>query len=63
MTSQDTKGVEISHIDSEAICTEVGERLRQALPADPTRLPPDILSLTKRLDGVGRGATPIQELD
>jgi hypothetical protein len=53
MTSQDRNGVQITHVHSEAICTEVGERLRGALPAKPARLPPDLLRLTKRLDSVG----------
>ena len=58
MTSQDRNGVQITHVHSEAICTEVGERLRGALPAKPARLPPDLLRLTKRLDSVERGDTP-----
>ena len=60
MTSQDATGVEITHIHSKAIYTEIGERLRDALPAYPTQLPLDILGLTKRLDSAGRGDTPFR---
>jgi hypothetical protein len=60
MTSQDHTGVHISGVDSEAICTEVAERLRPALPANPARLPPDLLRLIKRLDSVERGDIPLK---
>jgi hypothetical protein len=58
MTRQNPKRVEITHVHSEAICTEVGERLRGALPAEPARLPPDLLRLTKRLDSATHAVTP-----
>ena len=60
MTSQDSNGVHISRVHSEAICTEVAERLRPALPANPARLPPDLLRLIKRLDSVERGDIPLK---
>jgi hypothetical protein len=58
MTNRDFNGVRITRLHSEAICAEVGERLRAALPANPDRLSPDLLRLTKRLDGVEVGDTP-----
>ena len=51
MTNQNPNGVQIDRIDSGAICTEIGERLRAALTADPNRLPPHLVSLTERFDG------------
>jgi hypothetical protein len=60
MTRQNPNRVEITRVHSEAICTEVGERLRGALPANPARLPPDLLRLTKRLDSVERGDAPFK---
>jgi hypothetical protein len=51
---------QISRVHSEAICTEVAERLRPALPANPARLPPDLLRLIKRLDSVERGDIPLK---
>jgi hypothetical protein len=54
------KHVQITHVHSEAICTEVGERLRGALPAKPARLPPYLLKLTKRLNSAESGHGPFK---
>jgi hypothetical protein len=63
MTSQDLNRVQITRDHSEEICTEVAERLRAALTADPAQLPSDLLRLTKRLDSAERTDTPLQQLD
>lgn len=55
MSHQDQNGVEITRTHSEAICTEVGERLRAILRPPTARLPPDLLKLTKRLESFERG--------
>jgi hypothetical protein len=60
MTRQNPNRVEFTHVHSEAICSEVGERLRSALPAEPARLPPDLLRLTKQLDSVTGGDPPFR---
>jgi hypothetical protein len=51
MMSRNPNSVQIDRVDSGAICTEIGERLRAALTADPNRLPPYLVSLTERFDG------------
>lgn len=55
MTSQNPDRVQIDSVDSGAICTEIGERLRAALRGNPSKLPPYLVSLTERFDGVEGG--------
>jgi hypothetical protein len=55
MTSQNPNGVQIDRVDSGAIRTEIGERLRAALAANPNRLPPYLVRLTERFDGAEGG--------
>jgi len=52
MTNQKPHGVHINRVHSGAICAEIGERLHDAIPAAPTRLPPHLLDLTTRLDRI-----------
>jgi hypothetical protein len=54
MTNQKPQGVQINRVHSGAICAEIGDRLRDAMPAVPTRLPPRLLDLTARLDRIER---------
>jgi hypothetical protein len=55
MTGQNPNGAQINRVDSCAICTEIGERLRATLTANPNQLPPYLVSLTERFDGVECG--------
>jgi hypothetical protein len=55
MTNQKPHGVQINRVHSGAICAEIGDRLRDAMAAAPTRLPPHLLDLTARLDRIERG--------
>jgi hypothetical protein len=55
MTNQKPHGVQINRVHSGAICAEIGDRLRDAMRAAPTRLPPHLLGLTVRLDRTERG--------
>jgi hypothetical protein len=55
MTSQVPNGVQIDRLHSSAICTEIGERLRAALAADPNQLPPHLLGLSEQLDSGASG--------
>lgn len=55
MTSQNPTGVQIDSVNSGAIWTEIGERLRANLTRNPNQLPPYLVSLTERFDGVDRG--------
>jgi hypothetical protein len=55
MTSKNPNGVQINCVDSGAICTEIGERLRATLAGRPKQLPPYLVSLTERFDGVEGG--------
>jgi hypothetical protein len=55
MTKQKPHGVQINRVHSGAICAEIGDRLRDAMPAAPIRLPPHLLGLTARLDRIERG--------
>jgi hypothetical protein len=47
MTSQDPNGVQIDRVHGGAICTEIGERLRTALTANPARWPPALLNVVR----------------
>jgi hypothetical protein len=62
MTSENPNDVQIDRVDSGAICTEIGERLRAALTANPNQLPPYLVSLTERLDGVESGGVASTEV-
>lgn len=55
MTSQDPNGVQINRVHSDAICTEIGERLCATLAGSPTQSPPRLLSLAKMLGTAVRG--------
>ena len=55
MSYQDHSGVDLTHAHSEAICTEVGERLGAILMPSSVRLPPNLLRLTQRLENNERG--------
>lgn len=55
MASQDPNGVQIDSVNSGAICTEIGERLRATLRGNPNHMPPYLVSLTERFDGVECG--------
>jgi hypothetical protein len=55
MTSQNPNGVQIDRVNSGAICTEIGERLRATLTGNPNQLPPYLLRLTEQFDGVECG--------
>jgi len=55
MTSQDPNGVQINCVHSDAICTEIGERLSATLAGNPTQLPPHLLSMAELLDTALRG--------
>jgi hypothetical protein len=63
MTSRNPNGVQIDRADSGAIRTEIGERLRAALKANPNQLPPYLASLTERFDGVEGDDVALQEFD
>jgi hypothetical protein len=62
MTSQNPNGAHVDSVDSGAICTEIGERLRTALTANPSQLPPYLVGLTERFDGAERRRC-LQEFD
>jgi hypothetical protein len=54
MTGEDRNGVQINHVHSGAICTEIGERLQTTLKVGATRLPSHLKILMKNLlDSVG----------
>lgn len=55
MTSQDPYGVQINRVHSDAICTEIGERLCATLAGSPTKFQPRLLSLAKMLDTAVHG--------
>jgi len=55
MTSQDENGVQINHVHSDAIRTEIGERLCATLAGKPTQLPPHLLGLAELLDTAVHG--------
>ena len=55
MTSQNPNGVQIDRVHSDAIRTEIGERLRAALAGNPNPLPSRLLNLLERFDSVERG--------
>ncbi len=50
MTSQDANGVQIDRVHSDAICTEIGERLCATLAGNPAQLPPHLLGLAELFD-------------
>ncbi|HEX3117221.1 MAG TPA: hypothetical protein VHQ48_17265 [Bradyrhizobium sp.] len=55
MTSQDPNGVQINRVHSDAIRTEIGERLCATLPENRTEVPTRLLSLAALLDTVVHG--------
>jgi hypothetical protein len=63
MTSQNPNNVQIDRVNSGAICTEIGERLRATLTGNPSQLPPYLVRLTERLDGVESGDVASTEVD
>ena len=55
MTSQDANGVQIDRVHSDAICTEIGERLCATLAGNPAQLPPHLLGLAELFDTAVHG--------
>ena len=55
MTSQQPNDLQINRTHAGAICKEIGERLRASSETNPIRLPPHLLRLMERFDGVERG--------
>lgn len=55
MTSQQPNDIQIDRAHAGAICKEIGERLRASPETNPTRLPPHLVRLMERFDGVERG--------
>jgi hypothetical protein len=55
MTSQDPNGVQISRIHSDAIRTEIGERLCATLPENRAQMSARLLSLAALLDTAAHG--------
>jgi hypothetical protein len=58
MTSQRPSRIEIDRVHTGAICAEIGERLRAALPCDPARLPPPPVRLMELVDSIGYREAP-----
>ena len=55
MTSQEPNDHQINRTHAGAICKEIGERLRANSETNPIRLPPHLLRLMERFDGVEGG--------
>lgn len=53
-----TDGVQIHRVHADAICAEIGERLRFTPIGKPGRFPMDLLRLIERLEKVELGAAP-----
>ena len=52
MSTHHPSSIQLSRVHSEAIRSEIAERLRAEFTAESARLPSYLLDLTKRLDSV-----------